>query len=333
MDCLTDLVSIKTITESGVPEPLFWLDDIEGIDKVALSQITKPTSVESTREGRQFGLSIIDTAARLLMADIESLIPKGYSIRSSLNSFCNTCSYTNISSSEEKTGVVIKNVSTSKNAKLSIDSLKVMTASTGDYSIVLDDGVGPKVISASFTAGTEKIITGINYKTSEKSVKVYFQDEGVLVAVLSCPTTKSCGCSGRKADSSTDIIVKGLLSDAEFTTQYGFVPCASVICSLDNIMCNIVDQQPRLFALTLLYRSAAKYFSEFQVTQRNNRNASFNEEEKTQLAEQYMNLYYERLRGSENVKGISDNMAAALNNLNDACVTCERKQSIGWAVS
>lgn len=332
MDCITDLVSIKNLTENA-PEPLFWLDDLEGIDRETLAQITKPTSIESTKEGRQFGLSIIESASRLLMADIESLIPKGYSIKSSLNSFCNTCTYTNISSGEEKTGIVVKNVSTSKNTKLSIDSLKVMTGSTGDYTIVLDDGSDPKVIEGSFTAGIEKIITGINFKTSEKLVKIYFQEEGVLATALSCPTTKSCGCSGRKADSSSDVTVKGLLDDAEFTTQYGFVPCASVICSLDNIICSIVDQQPRLFGLTLLYRSAARYFSEFQVTQRNNRNASFNEDEKTELSEHYMNLYYERLRGSENVKGINDNMAAALNNLNDACVTCERKQSIGWAVS
>ena len=35
--------------------------------------------------------------------------------------------------------------------------------------------------------------------------------------------------------------------------------------------------------------------------------------------------------GSDKVKGISDNMAAALNNLNDACVECKRQTSIAWA--
>ena len=125
--------------------------------------------------------------------------------------------------------------------------------------------------------------------------------------------------------------MKGLLNGAEFTTQYAFIPCASVVCSLDNIICSIINQQPKLFALALFYRSAARYFSEFGVTQRGNRNASYDEDEKLSLADRYMALYYERLNGSSNVKGISDNMAAALNNLHDACIDCNRNNTVAWA--
>jgi hypothetical protein len=329
MECLTNLVSIRNIG-TVAPTPFFWLDDIEGMDKSAIELLSK----NLLTSGKSFGIEIIEAASRFLITDIETLIPKGYGIKSSLNSFCNTCTYTSLTSSSTKTGVIVRNVSTSKNAYLSLDSLKVMTGSTGTFTIVLDDDIEPKTIEATFTSGVEKIITNINFKTSSKYIKIYFAegDDPILVKALSCPTTKSCGCSGKKADSSTDITVKGLLSDAEFTTQYGFVPCASVVCSMDNILCNIVNQQPRLFALALLYRSAAKYFSETPVTLRNNRNASFDEEEKLSLADRYTALYYERLRGSANVKGISDNMAAALNNLNDACVSCERKTSTAWAV-
>jgi hypothetical protein len=329
MECLTKLVGVKELCAENSVTPLFYLDDAEGIDRVALSQLAK----SSVGSGLAFGNEIIESASRFLMADIESLVPKGYSIKSSLNSFCNTCTYTGISSSTAKTGIVVKNISSTKNGFLSIDSLKVMIASTGTYTIVLDDGITPKQIEYDFTAGTEVVITNIGFKTSSKSIKIYFLEEGVLVTALNCPTQKSCGCSGRKADSSTDITVKGLLNNAEFATQYGFVPCASVVCSLDNVLCSIVNQQPKLFALALFYRSAARYFSEFQTTQRNNRNASFDEEEKLSLADRYIALYYERLRGSQNVKGIADNMAAVLNNLNDACVECQRRTSVAWAVS
>lgn len=329
MDCLTSLVGVKELCTQNAITPLFYLDDAEGIDRVALSQLAKA----SNGSGLAFGTEIIESASRFLMADIETLIPKGYSIKSSLNSFCNTCTYTGLSSATAQTGIIVKNISTSKNGFLSIDSLKVMIASTGTYTIVLDDGITPKQIAYAFTAGTEVAITNISYKTSAKSIKIYFLEEGVLVTALSCPTTKSCGCSGRRADSSTDLQVKGILGGAEFTTQYAFVPCASVVCQIDNVLCSIVNQQPKLFALALFYRSAARYFSEFQVTARNNRNASFDEEEKLSLADRYIALYYERLRGSQNVKGISDNMAAALNNLNDSCVECLRPTSVSWAVS
>lgn len=329
MECLNNLVGLKNLCEAAATQPLFYLDDAEGIDQLALAQLAKP----SNGSGKAFANDIIDGSARLLLTDIESLVPKGYSIKSSLNSFCNTCNYTSMTSSTANTGIIIKNISSSKNAYLSLDSLKVMIGSTGLYNIVLDDGITPKMIEKDFTANTELQIINISFKTASKYIKVYFLEPGVAVTALNCPTTSNCGCSGSsRPDSSRDIQVKGLLSGNEFTTQYGFVPCATVVCSLDNVLCTIVNQQPRLFALALFYRSVARYFSEFPVTQRNNRNASNNKEEKRELSEYYMELYYERLRGSVNVKGISDNMAAAMNSINDACVDCSRPVATAWAV-
>ncbi len=172
-----------------------------------------------------------------------------------------------------------------------------MIASTGTYTIVLDDGITPKQIEHDFVGGTEVVITNISFKTSAKAIKIYFLEAGVLLNALSCPTQKSCGCSGRKAGASTDLTVKGLLNNTEVTTQYGFVPCASVVCSIDNVMCSIINQQPKLFGLALFYRSTARYFSEFQVTQRNNRNASFDEEEKLSLAEQVYGFVLRKVTG------------------------------------
>lgn len=326
MDCLEKLVSLKQLCDDNSTEALFWLDDAEAIDVDALAQLAKP----SNGTGKAFADYVIESSSRMMVADIETLIPKGYNIKSSLNSFCNTCTYTGVTSSTSQTGVIVKNVSVTKYGYLSIDSLKVMIASTGTYTIVLDDGILPKQISHAFTAGTEVIITNINYKTSASSVKIYFNESGVLVNALNCPTTKSCGCSG-KTDNSKDIQIKGLLGNAEFTTQYGFIPCASVVCSLDNIICNIINQQPRLFALALFYRSVARVFDEVSVTGRNNQFTSFSKEEKKELSDRYLALYYERLRGSGDVKGISDNMAAVLNNINDPCVDCRRLTTTAYA--
>lgn len=328
IECLNSLVGLKELCTEDSIQPYFWLDDAQGLDRTALASLTKP----SNGSGKAFGNEIIESAARFLMTDIETLIPKGYSVKTSLNSFCNTCTYTGITSSANKTGVIVKNLSTSPNGSLSIDSLKVMVASTGTYTIVLDDNIAPKQIEYAFTAGTEVIITNINFKTTAKSVKLYFLEAGVLVNALNCPTTKSCGCSGRTAQSK-DIEIKGLLNNGEFTTQYGFVPCASVVCSLDGVICQIVSNQPRLFAVTLFYRSVARLFQEVEVTQRNNTFASFSKEEKKQLADEYMAMYYERLNGSGNIKGIADNMSSALNSLNDPCVECLRPTAIAWATS
>jgi hypothetical protein len=328
MECLSTLVGLKELCQENAVKPLFYLDDAEGLDRLSLAQLAK----SSNGSGKAFGAEIIDASSRFLMADIETLIPKGYGIKSSLNSFCNVCTYTSISSSTSKTGVVVKNTSLSKNAYLSIDSFRVVIQNTGTFTVVLDDGVTPKQVSHAFTAGVEVSVINIGYKTTQPSVKLYFLEPGVAVAALSCPIIKSCGCSGSSSQQSKEIQVKGLLNNTEFTTQYGFIPCASVVCSLDGIICSIVNQQPRLFGLALFYRSAAKYFSEFSVTQRNNRNASFDEDEKLGLAGMYLSLYYERLRGSQNVKGIADNMAAVLNNIKDPCISCDRTGGVSWAI-
>lgn len=326
MDCLQNLVGLKQLCDDNSTDAIFWIDDAEVLDVETLAALAKP----SNGTGKAFADYVIESSSRMMVADIETLIPKGYTIKSSLNSFCNTCTYTGVTSSTNKTGIIVKNVSITKYGYLSIDSLKVMIASTGTYTIVLDDGIEPKTIEHDFTAGTEVIITNINFKTSASSVKIYFNESGVLVNALNCPTTKSCGCSGQ-TDKSKDIQVKGLLGNAEFTTQYAFIPCASIVCSLDNIICNIINQQPRLFALALFYRSVARIFGEDSVTTRNNQIASFSKEEKKELADRYLALYYERLRGSGDVKGISDNMAAVLNNLNDPCVDCRRLTTTAWA--
>ncbi len=211
MDCLTSLVNIRDLCTTDQVQPLFWLDDAEGLDRIALSQLAKASN------GSSFGNSLIESASRFLMADIETLVPKGYSIKTSLNSFCNTCTYTGVTSSTALTGVVVKNISTSKNTFLSIDSLKVMIQSTGTFTIVLDDGITPRQIEHDFTAGTEVNIINISYKTSATSVKIYFLED-VLLTALNCPTTKSCGCSGSTVQS-RELQVKGLLGNTEFTTQ------------------------------------------------------------------------------------------------------------------
>jgi hypothetical protein len=207
----------------------------------------------------------------------------------------------------------------------------VKIQNTGIFTVVLDDDVTLKSIPVEFTAGVEVSIINISYKTASSSVKIYFAEAEVLSVALSCPIQKSCGCSG-STKQSKDIQIVGLLNGSEFTTQYGFIPCASVVCSIDNLICAIVNQQPRLFAVSLFYRTCARYFAEFATTQRNNTNASFGEKEKLELADYYYSLYNERLRGSRNIKGIADNMAAVLNNINDPCVECNRFKTVSWAI-
>lgn len=327
MDCLKNLVSLRQLCADDSTDALFFLDDAEGINVDTIAQLASVVN----GSGKAFASSIIESQSRMMVADIESIVPKGYSIKSSINSFCNVCTYTAVSTATEKTGVIVKNVGKSANTYLSIDSLKVTVNESGTFNVVFDDGVTPVMVEHDFTSGVEVILTNINYKTAQRSVKLYIAD-GHVIPALNCPTKSGCGCSGSTNAQNKDIQVKGLYNNLESATQYGFIPCATVICSMDNVICQLVNQQPKLYGLALFYRSVSRIFSEAAVTERNNLFASYSKEKKSELAAYYMQLYYERLNGSQNVKGISDNLAAALNNLNDDCVSCARGAGIAWAV-
>ena len=330
-ECLNKLVGIKSLCAAADTAPIFYLDDIEGMDMTRLSQLaTKDVS------GAALFTSLKESALRLMLADIDSVIPQNYRIISELSSVCSSCDFTGFFSNVTAagTGIVVKNMSNSRFTSLKIDSLKVMLANTGQFVLKIKDQYGSKDIIQDFIAGEELILENIGYETKATSVKIYFEDPAVQLNTITCTSSGDCGCGSAPKTLATDIVIAGLVNGMESSTQQGILPCVKIKCSYDNIICDLVDASPRMFGLAALYLIASKAFEENVMSQRVNRTASFEKEEKETLSEYYYGLYRERLTGNakKSIMGIAQVVNQNLKMIKDRCVSCDNPNGIAWAI-
>jgi hypothetical protein len=330
--CLNNLVGIKSLCTSTSPQPLFYLDDIEGMTIDRLSQLA------TARDGSGAALftSLKDSAIRLMLADIDSVIPSNYRIKPELASICSSCTFSGFFSNAtaQGTGIIVKNMSNSRFTSLIIDSLKVKVSTTGTFTLVINAGTDTKQITQDFIDGEELTLTNIGFETQEKQVNIYFTDPTVKMNAVTCPTGSTCGCGGAPKTLATDIIVAGYVNGLESATQYGLLPCVKIRCSYDGIICDLVQSSPRLFGLALLYLIASKAFEENVMSQRVNRTASFGQDEKQSMSDYYSGLYRDRFTGkpAKGILGIASAVNTNLKTIKDKCVTCDNPNTIAWAV-
>lgn len=332
--CLQDLIALKFICleEPPDPTPYFWLDDIEGINEdtfAKIANVTRPNAVA-------YSEAMISTTSREVAADIESLIPRSYSLSNTISSVCSTCTPQPLYASGSR-GILIKNVSGSKFSILTVEALDVAINNTGDYSFVLDDGDPDNIrtITATFAAGVTQPFKGINYKTARASVKISFTDPSVALSTILCSRAGGCGCGGGHSTQFNPLthgfVITGLLNGIENTTQYGFIPCVTISCNYDSIICQLINYSPRSFGLAMLYRAASNFFSGKLASNRTNRVAGYDKEETDALVTKYEGLYKDILVGNPNRKGIGDIINNNLSFMRDRCVDCRSPHSVSYA--
>lgn len=329
--CLNNLIAVKSLCESDAPAPVFYLDDIEGMTQERLAQL----ATARDGSGSALGIFLTGSAIRLMLADIDSIIPTNYRIKQELSSVCSTCSFSGFFSnvSASGTGIIVKNMSNSRFSSMIIDSLKVKINTDGQFTLRITDGTVIKDILQDFIAGQELTLQNIGYETTAKQVSIYFTDTSVQLFTITCPAGSSCGCGGAPKTLATDIVIAGFAGGIEGTTQYGILPCVKIRCSYDDIICDLVAASPRLFGLALLYLTASKVFEENVLSQRVNRTASIDKEEKKSDSDIYYGLYRERLMGNpkKGILGIAQAVSNNLKLMKDKCIACANPLGIAWA--
>lgn len=331
--CFDNLVGLRSLCTTDAPQPLYYLDDVEGMDATRLADL----AALEDGSGKTLAARLIDSSIRILLGDIESLLSPGYQIKANqLANVCSSCNWSGFyaNASSLGSGCVVKDNSYSRFSSLRIESLRVKLNSTGNFSFKIDDGLGQvKTISYAFVAGQEVTFQNVNYTTKAKSMKIFFENPLAQLAQVLCPANSSCGCGGAPKAVPTDLQIKGLHVGAETDTQYGILVCAVIGCSYDEILCSLVNSSPRLFGLALLQLVASKAFATNAVSQRVNRTAGYDQEEKKADSEIFYGYYRERLQGSprKNILGIAQAISNNLALIKDACVTCHSSVGIAWA--
>lgn len=326
--CFSSLVGIHGTCEPQAQAP-YWLDDIPGIDIAKLAQVAEAASPT----GEKLALKIIETASRMMAADVEAIYDGRYKVTNTLVNGCSTCKFTDNYTSGPDNGIIIKNNSDSTIANLLVDKLIVKINDTGAFNIVISDGTAEneRVIPFEFEAGVEYEFTGLDYKTKQKTVRVKFQ-ETVALAQLSCVRTGSgCGCSGARAVVS-DLQYTGMTNGSETQNAFGFIPCAGIMCDASDLLCYVANSAPRMIGMALLYKSAELYFSYRLQATRNNKVVGTNTDEAKADVDKYRKLYTDKLNGV-NTRGVKDLVFTTLQNTSDVCVVCNSMLATAWATT
>lgn len=317
VQCLQNLVGIRSACSSDTEFP-FYIEDIEGVDIPTLAKVAKLTNLS----GEDFGNQLINSSARELLGDIELLLNNGFTMKTVAGDLCSQCTF--LASYTANTGIIVKSNVVSRYQNLQITSLKILANVTATKTVRIDDGITPVDYEVDLVAGVVMPVL-LDYKTDQTSVKIYFTDATVPLGLVSCATTGGCGCGG-SSTSNSPITIKGLSAGVEVTAQYGFLPCASVTCSYDMLICNLVKLYPNILGLTLLYKIGEKYFLNKANSDRNNSTVSFNEEDKSELVRNYGALYASKLYGKNDrraVKNVINDYLAKVRK--DRCVICNSK--------
>lgn len=324
--CFTDLIAIRGICEPK--DAKFFLDDVPGIDLTRLAQLAN-TDAPS---GEKLGVKLIESAARLMIADVEALYDATYKVQSSLVNGCSSCAFVNNYLSGAQRGVLVKDNTTSSFSRLLIDKLVAKVNQTGTFNIVLDDGTvaNRRVIPNAFEAGVQYDIQGIKYLTRNKQVRIYLEEAGVPLAQLSCKRGGSgCGCSG-VASVVDDLMYTGTFNGAEVQQAYGFQPCAGIVCNADDVLCYLAHSAPNMIGITLLFKAAEQYFLTQQQSTRNNKIAGNQNDAVKEDVKKYESLYKAKLDGTK-TRGLKDIVFTTLKDTHDVCVVCNSMLGTSWA--
>lgn len=324
--CFTNLIGIRGLCDPVDTNAMYWLDDVPGVDLTKLSQIAGPDAPS----GKKTGEKLIESAARIMAADVEAIYDGQYKVENTLVAGCSTCKFTGNYASGSQRGILIKDQTQSSFSKLLIDKLTVKLNSTGTFTIVIDDGANPRSIPFDFVAGLEYELTNLNYTTKSKSVRVYISESTALLAQLSCPRSGSgCGCSGKSAVVS-DLVYTGTASGVESQQAYGFIPCAFIRCEADDLLCFVAHSAPRMIGMALLYKTAELYFTEKLQSTRNNRVAGTGTDDTKEDVKTYSKKYTDKLNGV-GTRGVKDLVFTTLQQTRDSCVLCNSLLGTSWA--
>lgn len=327
--CFSSLVGIRGTCEPKMAAPAFWVDDIPGIDLSRLAQVANADAPT----GAQLGAKLLQSAARYLAADVETIYDGKFRIEANLVNGCSACRYMGSAVAGNELGTRVENLAGSNYSSLLIDKLSAQVNATGTFHVVLDDGSADNVrsIEYSFVSGERIDFVNLGYKTRAKKVRIYLDEPGIPLPQLSCPSTgKNCGCSGKAAVVET-LVYGGTNNGANSQQAYGFLPCAAIVCDGADLLCAMAKVAPRTMAMALLAKFAELYYTEIPFSTRINRVVSNSTEDKVEESARYRKMYASRLSGDRSTRGVKDVVFDSLKDLRDACVVCDTMIGTQWA--
>lgn len=223
-------------------------------------------ATEDEQSGIRMAEALILQAANSLYNEIVMMEPVGSQVKLFNEQDCSRCEYSTLITNGN-VGVIVNNLLASKFKVMTIPRITIKSNFDGPANLIVNDGVNPITYSVVLSAGTTyQYQLGASfapYSTTEKSVKIYLEDANIGLYNLNCPTLSSCGsCSKRNGSVAAPkkFSIQGLNSGNPSTMQYGIIPCVTVSCTSENLICNMLPMYSNLFAQWMAYDVAINVY-------------------------------------------------------------------------
>ncbi|MFA9213891.1 MAG: hypothetical protein ACEQSR_08600 [Candidatus Methylacidiphilales bacterium] len=320
-NCLVDTLQIKGLCEPKDCKALY-LNDFVDINVKDLANLANSEELS----GYAFGESLLKRASIKVISAVQQMMPQNYSLNRSIETSCSTCEFNSLTGSGN--GIIVRNTTGSTSSITNISQLRISTQNTGLEAIVIDDGLTQTLYPVNLNGG-EQSLEIPNYSTSQKLIKIYFQNQNVVLNAVVCATASGCGCGGTKSSNEPKgYAIAGLTNGVESSTQYGFLPCITTSCSFDYLICNLAKTNKILvaeaMALSIHVDVLNRQINSDRLNKKTLVDADLISEYRDMQVRKFDEVLFGRLDGYGKPQraGIKDVISDTLRHSHDSCVMC-----------
>jgi hypothetical protein len=321
LTCL-DILKIKDYCDPTETGP--FVSDFVDVNNILFAHLADPDE----QTGKAYALELLESAKAEIEADLLLSASDGYSVKNVVYHYANTCRFSD--SYVATWGVSITNFYRSPNSVLNIPTINFKPEFTGSFNLVIDDGKTKTIIPATATEKIENTIA-VDYKTTEKTVRIYAEDPTLKFALQSC-TTGGCGsCASKRG---IFVSATGWNGSAVTSQPSGFIPTAFISCNLDAVICNVIKNYKPLIAKALAYKVGIDVYNRLLISPRMN-DSTLNID--GDAARSYLNTLVAKYRelmfgsaqayGNAATTGIISVIRQSFKTMNDPCVECRASMS------
>jgi hypothetical protein len=324
-NCLIDLVGIKGLCECENCNQ-FYLQDF--LPMLPIKYFANVASNEYPT-GKEFARQLIRSGVQKFIGMFDTINTQTFNVNNAIQATCSSCTFSNLYTTN--TGIRTKITDSSILGYTTFSKLRLKTNHTGTATVVIDDGVEAKFFQIDLVAFTEQMFEP-NYQSNQKTISIYFTDQTIGLANITCPTSGGCGCGGGAKNNQLSNYFKigGLNNSNDSTTQYGFLPCIEYKCDSEMLICAIAKRYPNTFAQAISYIVGVDFYTTLLTTPRKNETTlnidmEIVKENKNELEGKLHELVYggKAAYGKNQTGGIAKILDSSYKNIKDYCISCE----------
>lgn len=316
LSCL-DLLKIKDYCSPGETGP--FVGDFVDVNNVLFAHLADPDE----QTGKTYALELLERSKSDVWADIMLSLSEGYSVKGVVYHYANTCRFTD--SYVNGWGMSMTNFYKSQNSNLKISQINYKGQFDGPFNIVIDDGVTQTIVPATSVNGVEGSVA-VDYTTTQKTVRIYAQDNTLKFSLQSCNTGGCGSCASKRG---IFISTTGWNGSAITSQPAGFIPSAYITCNLDAVMCNVINNYKPLIAKALAYKVGIDTYNRLLISPRMN-DSTLNID--GDAARAYLNTLVAKYRevmfgsaqayGNAATAGIISVIRQSFRTMSDPCLEC-----------